>query len=577
MSSTEAKSSKSKVTKDETGVDMVWGLKVPMHDGVRLNATLFKPRGLRRRIPAIFTMTPYVGDTWHDNAVYFARHGYVFLLFDVRGRGNSGGDFSVWEDDARDGYDIAEWLSKQRWCNGKVGMWGGSYSGTNQWSVAGKAPPHLETIVPIASAFPPIDFPRKNIRSPFEMQWLTSVSGVTDNARIWSDQRFWIEKFRELYMRHLPFEKLDELVGNPSPQFRIWIEHPTPDDYWDSMVPSEAQYRAMDMPILTITGHYDGNQIGALMHYRKHMQHASPSANARHYLVIGPWDHEGTRKPSREIGGLKFGEASVIDVNGLLREWYDWTLKGGKKPPFLKKRVAYYMEGVEKWQYADSLDTVSRRKLTLYLDSKEGLANDAFHSGLLSRSKPRRPDPDLFTYDPLDKRPADLEREEIKNYNTDQRYCLNLFGNGVVYHSEPFAQDTEIVGSPRFVAWIAMNVPDTDFVVRLSEIALDGSSIALADDVIRARYRKSLRSQELIAPNVVNRYEFDEFQFFARRIPKGSRIRLMVGCLNSIHYQKNYNSGGAVAKESGEDARIAHIRLHHDSNHRSYLELPIAV
>jgi hypothetical protein len=576
LSPANASGSMKRVSKDdETEIDMVWGLKVPMSDGVRLNATLFKPKGLRRRVPSIFTMTPYVSDAWHPDAVYFARRGYAFLLFDVRGRGNSEGTFSVWDRDAPDGYEIAEWLSKQTWCNGKIGMWGGSYAGTNQWSVAGRAPPNLETIVPIASAYPTIDFPRKNIGSSYDIQWLTVVSGLTDNSNIWKDQRFWIEKFRELQTRHLPFGRLDRLVGNPSPQFQLWIEHPTPDDYWDSLVPSKTQYRAIEIPILTITGHYDSENTGALQHYRQHMLNASPSARVCHYLVIGPWDHEGTRKPSREIGGLKFGEASVIDVNELLREWYDWTLKGGKKPSFLKKRVAYYMEGAEKWQYADSLDAISRRKLTLYLDSKDSAANDAFHSGFLRRSKPRRSKTDFFTYDPLDTRPADLEREEIKNYNVDQRYCLNLYGNGVVYHSDPFVQDTDVVGFPRFVAWIKMDVPDTDFIVRLFEIGLDGSSIALADDVIRARYRKSLRSQELIRPNDVNRYEFDGFQFFARRIAKGSRIRLMMGCLNSIHYQKNYNSGGAVAREAGKDARTAHIRLYHDSSRQSFLQLPI--
>jgi len=560
---------------DEAEIDMVWGLKIPMRDEVKLSATLYRPRGLRRRMPAILTMTPYVGATWHPDAVYFARRGYVFLIIDVRGRGNSEGSFSPMENDAEDGYDIVEWLSTQPWCNGKIGMWGGSYAGNNQWSVASRAPPHLATIVPIASPCPTVDPPRKNISYPYDIQWLTMVSGATDNATIWLDQRFWIEKFRELYMRHLPFKTLDKLAGNPSPLFQRWVEHQAIDEYWGSLMPSKAQYRAIDMPILTITGHYDGDQTGALHHYRQHMLNASPGAKAHHYLVVGPWDHEGTRKPSREVGGLKFGEASLLDVSKLLREWYDWTLKGGKKPLFLKKRVAYYMEGAEKWLYADNLDKVSNRRLTLYLDSKDGAANDAFHSGFLRRSKPGKSDPDLFTYDPLDKRPADLEREEIKNYNTDERYCLNLFGNGAIYHSDPFSEETEIVGSPRFVAWIAMDVPDTDFGVRLFEIKPDGTSIALADDIARARYRKSLRTEELIKPGVINRYEFDGFQFFARRISRGSRIRLMVGCLNSIFLQKNYNSGGVVAEESGSDSRTAHIKLHHDPAHRSFLELPV--
>jgi hypothetical protein len=109
MTSAKDTSSKKKAPKAQgTEVDMEWGLRVPVRDGVRLNATLFKPKGLRRKTPAIFTTTPYVADTWHQYAVYLARHGYVFLVFDVRGRGNSEGSFSPWESDAQDGHDIAE-------------------------------------------------------------------------------------------------------------------------------------------------------------------------------------------------------------------------------------------------------------------------------------------------------------------------------------------------------------------------------------------------------------------------------------------------------------------------------------
>jgi hypothetical protein len=403
------------------------------------------------------------------------------------------------------------------------------------------------------------------------------VSGVTDNCRISTDQSFWIDKLRELYLGHLPCKEFDQVVGNPSPIFQRCLDHPTPDDFWYAMVPSENQYASMDLPILTITGHYDICNRFALHHYMQHMRYASPSARARHYLVVGPWDHGGTREPPKEIGGVKLGDASRLDMNSLHKEWYDWTLKTGKKPEFLKKRVAYYMEGPEEWRYADNLDAVSKKKLILYLDSGHGEANDAFHSGLLCRDRPRMSRSDSYVYDPLDTRPADIEGEEIKNYNTDQRYCLNLFGNGLVYHSDPLAEDLEIAGTPRFAAWIAMDVPDTDFIARLFEIKPDGSSIALADATVRARHRKSLRNQELVKPHVINRYDFERFQFFARRISEGSRIRLMVGCPNSIYYQKNYNSGGTVADESGKDARTAHIRLYHEDGHRSRLELPIAV
>ncbi|MGH9602440.1 MAG: CocE/NonD family hydrolase, partial [Terriglobales bacterium] len=210
-----------------------------------------------------------------------------------------------------------------------------------------------------------------------------------------------------------------------------------------------------------------------------------------------------------------------------------------------------------------------------YLDSAGGSAGDVFHSGTMSERKPGSSPPDRYTYDPLDVRPADLEREDVKNYITDQRDALNLFGNGLVYHSEPFPEATEVSGVMKFVAWIALDVPDTDFQVSVSEVLADGSSVALASDVMRARYRESLRQQKLIKPGEILRYEFDGFFFFSRRISQGSRLRLVFKSPNSIYLQKNYNSGGVVNEESGKDARTAHVTLYHDAEHPSYLKVPV--
>ena len=238
--------------------------------------------------------------------------------------------------------------------------------------------------------------------------------------------------------------------------------------------------------------------------------------------------------------------------------------------------MAYYVAGpgAEEWRYADSLEGIATEKRTLYLHS-DGRANDAFHSGFLSEQEPSQSPPDKYVYDPLDVRPAELQRERVENSLTDQRWALNLFGNGLVYHSEPFPETTEITGQLKFVAWMAMDVPDTDFRVSVYEIQLDGTSIRLTSDRMRARYRESLRQEKLVQPGEINRYEFNSFRFFARRIAKGSRLRLVLRSPNSINSQKNYNSGGVVAEESGKDARTAHITLYHDAEHPSFLELPV--
>jgi putative CocE/NonD family hydrolase len=561
-------------------IDLSWGVKVPMHDGVKLNATVYKPKGTKEPLPAIFTMTPYISDTYHDRAIYFARNGYVFALVDVRGRGNSGGEFEPFANDAHDGHDVVEWLAKQPWCNGKVAMWGGSYAGFNQWAALKEFPPHLATIVPAAAAHPGVDFPAYNgIFTSYVTQWLTFTSGVTPNAKLFAESSYWKAKFRERYVEHVPFAKLDALVGNPSPHFHKWLKHRVPDDYLDAMVPNQEQYARIDIPILTITGHYDDDQPGAMTYYRRHMQYGSDKSRERHYLLMGPWDHPGTRTPKEEVGGVHFGKASLLDLNQLHKEWYDWTMKGGAKPKFLQKHVAYYVAGAAKWNYADSLEAIPSKPEKLFLESLGDSGNDVFHSGNLSRTQLGKATSVEYVYDPLklSETPGieDLQLEEIKAFLNDQRLAMEMRGNGLLYHSEPFAEAMEITGCLKLVAWIALDVPDTDFAVSVYEIKKDGTSIALTEDRMRARYRESLRRTRLVKPGEVNRYEFKSFPFFSRRLEKGSRLRLVFYSPNSRDWEKNYNSGGEVAKETAKDARKAHVRLFQDAEHASYLELPV--
>ncbi|MGC2527980.1 MAG: CocE/NonD family hydrolase [Candidatus Acidiferrum sp.] len=557
--------------------DMQWAVKIPMRDGVLLNATVFQPHGQKEPLPVIFTFTPYIGDSYTDRAMYFAEHGYVYALVDVRGRGNSGGAFEPFANEGRDGYDVVEWFAKQSYCDGKVTMWGGSYAGFDQWTTLKEFPPHLATIVPAAAAHPGVDFPfQYNIFGPYDMQWLTFTSGVTGNEKLFGDGAFWGAKSREYYDKHLAFQEYDRLVGNPSAVFQKWMQNPVPDTYYDLMVPSSGQYKRIQIPILTITGDYDGDQPGAFTYYKAHMKYGTAEAKEKHFLIIGPWDHAGTRTPKRDVGGLKFGEASVLDLNKLHTEWYDWTMKGGKKPEFLKKRVAYYVvgAGAENWKYADTLEGISNETRTLYLGSN-GKAGSVFESGALADKPGSGTASDKWTYDPLDTRPGDAESEDDAGYIVSQHAVMNTDGNGAIYHSEPFGEATEISGFLKLNVWLAMDVPDTDLEADVYEILPGGDSVFLTGAAMRARYRESLREEKLLTPGKIDNYVFDNFTFFSRRIAKGSRLRLFVHCPNTPGTEKNYNSGGVVALETAKDARTAHVTLVLDAEHESALVLPI--
>lgn len=559
---------------DSEKVKFQWGVKIPLRDGVKLNATVYTPRQQKEPAPCVFTLTPYISQSYHDRGMYFAAHGYPFLTVDVRGRGNSEGEFRPLIQEARDGHDVVEWLAQQPYCNGKVTMWGGSYAGYDQWVTAKEFPPHLATIVPVASPFVGIDFPtRANIAAPYLMQWLTFTSGNASQANIFGDAAFWGTVNRQWFVSGEPFKNLDTLLGNPSKTFQEWVAHPQLDEYWDSYNPTAEQYSKLALPILTITGSYDADQPGAIEHYRQHMKHGNAEAKAAHYLVIGPWDHPGTRTPQAEFGGMKFGQASLVDLPKLHLDWYAWTMQGGKKPEFLQKRVAYYVMDADRWRYADTLEGLTAGARSYFLDSN-GSAADVLASGSLGAA-PGKGKPDQYVYDPRDLSIAEIERGLDPSSLTDQRPIYAQQGKILVYHTAPFERDTEVSGFFKLSAWLAIDQPDTDFAVSVYEIRPDASSILLSSDQQRARYRESERQAKLVTTREPLKYEFDSFTFTSRMVRKGSRLRLVVGPVNSTYSQKNYNSGGDVSSETLRDARAVTVKLYHDKSRPSTLFVPI--
>ena len=565
---------------DAAKITFHWGVKIPLRDGVQLNATLYTPKDQQAPAPCVFTLTPYISDSYHDRGVYFAAHGYPFAIVDVRGRGNSQGEFRPMIQEAHDGYDVVEWLARQPYCNGKVTMWGGSYAGYDQWATAKEFPPHLATIVPAAAPYVGVDFPmRENIHYPYLTQWLTYTSGHASQTHIFADDSFWAAIYRQWHESGRPFRDVDSVLGNPSATYQGWLDHPEPDAYWDSYNPTAQDYAKLQIPILTITASYDDDQPGALEHYRQYMRNASPEARARHYLIIGPWDHAGTRTPKAEVGGVNFGPASLVDLPKLHLAWYAWTMQNGPKPEFLQKPVAYYVMGAERWRYADTLEAVTARTQAYFLDSTAN-ANDVLSSGLLGAT-PGKGQPDFYLYDPRETHGPEVEAESHTTGGSlvDQTVMSALHGRELVYHTAPFEADTELSGFFKLSAWLAIDCPDTDFYVSVYDISPDGSSIKLATDALRARYREGLRTPKLIQTREPLRYDFERFTFVSRQIKRGHRLRLLIAPMGHVvettFTEKNYNGGGVVAAESVKNARPVTVKLFHDRTHASALYLPI--
>jgi putative CocE/NonD family hydrolase len=559
----------------DTEVSLQWAVKIPVADGTVLNGTLYRPASSDgRRLPTIVTITPYISDRYHPDALYFARNDFAFLIVDTRGRGNSGGVFKpLGVEDGSDGHDVVEWIAEQPWSDGKVMMRGGSYGGYNQWATARYFPEHLVSIAPVASPYLGIDFPMDyNVQYLYPIRWLTLTSGVTPQGRLFGDTRFWNNKYRRYHESGEASENLDRIVGNPSEQFQEWINHPMQDDYWAARVPSAKQYAELELPILTITGYYDGDQPGAMEYYKRHMRFGSDKGQASHYLVLGPWNHGGTRFPVQEFGGIKFGDAMMFDAFRLDRDWYNWTLGKGERPAFLLDRVTYFVAGENVWKGAPSLEEIADSQRVLHLRS-DGSADSLFNAGELSLEPLATRDTDNYIYDPLDL--SKIESDPSEDYIVDQTDVFATNGDGLIYQTAPFNEPVEISGYPRFEAWLEMNVPDTDVEVTLYEVLADGSSIALSTQTQRARYRESLSSKKFMTPGEIAHFRFENFYFFSRLVAKGSRLRLFIRPANRLEQQRHYNAATPVHRQTAADAQTATVRLHMGPDTPSRLIVPV--
>ncbi len=394
-------------------------------------------------------------------------------------------------------------------------------------------------------------------------------------------------KMLEEYAAYHPFTQLYSAIGieasdwwmldehgDKKPMLNVWTDHVGDETFNLVAEPKAVDFKQMTFSVLTATGFFDDDQPGALRYYRRYMADAPATAVDNAYLVIGPWDHGGTQHPAKEILGLNIPEAAVLDMNKLRADWYDWVLGRGPRPGFLRDKVTYFMLGADEWRYAKSLDAASSGKdLSFFLSAPEGTPKDVFRSGSLLQQPSGAQPPALIVSDPHELPELEVARYAAAEGLTSQ--FRDFQRRAIVFHSEPFPQEVEVAGQMRLKLQVEADAPDFDLWAQVLMVLPDGSTVRLGEDIRRARFRNSFFKEELLKPDQIVEIPF-EFYWMARRIPAGARLRLTIAPLNSPQYQKNYNTGGRIGYEKIEDARIAHIKLFHDTQHTSVLELPLA-
>jgi len=504
-------------------------------------------------LPAILFYTTYYQGA--GDAIFGKRsadRGYVGIVAYSRGIRTNLKDYAPYEQDGKDVYDVIDWISKQSWSDGKVGMYGGSYTGFSQWATAKKLHPALKTIVPQVAVMPGYDAPMEN-------------NVPIGNILSWANDNIYHNKPlpRELpfnwFNGGTSFRSLDSLAGQPNPIFQHWLQHPAYDSYWQSLVPTPEEYANINIPVLSTTGYYDGSQIGALQYFKLHNKY---NKTANHYFVIGPYDHfGGQRRPALNLMGYQIDSVANVSMGELAYQWLDYILKDGEKPAILKNKINYQVMGTNEWKHVATIKEMNNDTLTFYLgDNKTG---DTYS---LLNQKQKKQNSINQTVDFKD-------RENQNNYYTPNIIFDTLdASNGLVFTTNPFDKEFSINGSFTGSLLASINKKDIDISMALYELMPDGKYFFLARYVGRASYAKNNSKRQLLKPNQKEIIPFNNTRLVSKKINKGSRLVILLNINKHPFEIINYGSGKDVNDETMKDAKERlQIRWYNDS----FIKIPV--
>ncbi|MRG47906.1 CocE/NonD family hydrolase [Chitinophaga sp. SYP-B3965] len=541
--------------------------RIPMRDGVLLNAFIFQNEDVMEREPAIISLSPYPYGREAERGNIWALHGYNYVYIDNRGRRTSEGENFPYEKDAQDYYDIIDWVSLQRWCNGKVGTTGGSYLGFAQWQSIRKAYRHpaLKAVNPAVAVGFGVDFPRNaNMFTPYMLRWAEFVSGTEYNLAKFLDENFWYGKEMDMYRRHIPFAQFDSLAGLPNPFFRKWVSHPDYDDYWQGIMPNQEDYASLDIPMLTVTGYYDDDQNGAMFYYNNHHRYGGAVAQQNHQLLIGPFDHGGSQWMTNPIQSARAIEKQAqIAPYRYMIAWFNWILKDGPKPFWMKNKITYFAAGTGEWKGTTSFADLTKDTLRYYLTNTKKLQSQL----------PETQQSLVYQHDITSLQDSGRAYQSIlpDRRNNDSIYSPQA----ILFETDPFPEDIQLSDRISATLYIRLNVPDADFSINFYEITKDNIRVYLGTAAIRCRYRFGGDQPKLMPLNSIEKLAFDNAYIYLKKIRKGSRIRMEFGSVNHPSIEKNYGFGGIVARETTSAPRLIEATIITDKDHPSSINIPI--
>jgi putative CocE/NonD family hydrolase len=593
---------------------------VPMRDGKRMQADIYRPKDQSKKYPVIFVRTPYNFNYWDISLgaprdmsaeLQAVKRGYAYIEMNERGRYFSEGDYDILGTPLTDSDDAFDWMGALPWSADKVGLIGCSSTAEWQLAVASRGNKALETFIPesfgagVGRVGPYYEQGNWFRGGAVQMLFTTWVydsglqtndgrpnfpPGMSQQALVTAAKSYDLSAHPPTVdwskaLQHLPEKDILAAVGSPrgifadtTPSGKPGMITRTPNDpswyqggLWnDSM--------RIDIPGLWLMTWYDvsvGPNLAAYNYVRKT---ASPAVAGQQYAIIAPVAHCGYKRAAEHtiVGERDMGDAR-LDYDALTYGWFDYFLKGEDSGLLAKTpKVRYYTMGSNKWQSSATWPPEGAKPVTFYLDSG-GHANSLTGDGALLSLPDKKDNSDKFVYDPMNPVPTHgggfcCMGADYKPGAVDQR-GLETRSDVLVYSTGPLKEGIEVSGPIDVTLYVSSDAKDTDFTVKLIEVLPDGTAYNIDENIQRVRYREGYDKPPVWTEKdkvyKVTLQPMETSNYFAA----GHQLRIEISSSNFPRFDRNLNTGGDNYSES--QGIVAHNQVHHSAQYPSSITLSV--
>ncbi|NET49851.1 MAG: CocE/NonD family hydrolase [Merismopedia sp. SIO2A8] len=556
-------------------------------DGVRLDADVYYPEG-NGPFPVLLMRQPY-GRAIASTIVYappswYAAHGYIVVIQDVRGRGTSEGEFSLFANEVKDGVDTVRWAAALPKSSGAVGMYGFSYQGMTQLYAAiglarevGSSP--LKTICPAMLGYDLYhDWAYEGGAFCLQTNWGWAVQLAAETARRQGDAA----RYKQLYAAARGSMDVDPVSGRsplletlaPDSFYHDWLNNPSPNaSYWQTLSPHHLMKdHPVDLPMLHIGGWFDTYLRGTLRLYREMVS----NSQCLQSLLVGPWPHLPW---GRHVGDLDFGSyansrISSIDLKQIC--WFD-TLLGGnredsKSTQIMSGQTQLFLMGgglpnKNDWVYLPTGSTPCN--VSHYYLRCSGLVSTLVEEGGLVLGTNADGFYDTLIHDPWRPVPA-LGGHATFPAGPKNRTVLDERTDILTYTIVTFRENTIVSGEVTVELYCKCDSPSFDLCAVLSDVYPEGQVYGMAQGY-----------QRVIAPSLTAEAADKPFkvcialQSTCLSIQKGHALRLSISGACYPAYAMNSGTGSLPGEGELIDAQVMTIEIHSSKQYPSKLILPV--